>query len=100
MDRERWNSVLSAYKQISPVKCKVMAHYWNPTNYNNRDDLVIPVELADPALFPHTLDDMDELHLKARGSYPYEINTKTRWFNSSSNFEEEKSNLVAKMFNN
>lgn len=30
-----------------------MAHYWNPTNYNNRDDTVIPIELSDPKIYPH-----------------------------------------------
>ena len=59
LDSARWDKVLSTYKTIAPEKKKVMAHYWNPTNYNNRDDLVIPVELADPILYPHHHDDMD-----------------------------------------
>jgi len=41
---------------MAPNKNKVMAHYWNPTNFNNRDDLVIPIELADPNIFPHGFD--------------------------------------------
>lgn len=30
-----------------------MAHYWNPTNYNNAEDLVIPKEISDPKLYPN-----------------------------------------------
>lgn len=81
---ELWKSVLAEYKQLVPKKKKVMAHYWNPTNFNNRDDLVIPIELADPEVFFHELDKVDELHKIVRGSYPYEINVGTRWYNEPS----------------
>ena len=63
-----------------------MAHYWNPTNYNNSGDLVIPIELSDPAIFPHDLDNIDKIYNLARGSYPFEINTKTRWYQNPSDF--------------
>ena len=76
-----WETVLAEYKAIAPVQRKVMAHYWNPTNYNSRDDLVVPLELSDPSIFPeHKLDEVDELYRLARGSYPYEINAKTRFY--------------------
>lgn len=42
-NEQLWKSVLAEYKKLVPEKKKVMAHYWNPTNYNSRDDLVIPV---------------------------------------------------------
>lgn len=56
-----------------------MAHYWNPTNFNNRDDLVIPIEISDPQIFPHELDEVDQMHFLVQNSYPYELNVKTRW---------------------
>ena len=59
-----------------------MAHYWNPTNYNSRDDVVIPKEIADPTVFGHVLDDVDTLFNLARKHYSYEMNAKTRWFDS------------------
>ena len=42
-----------------------MAHYWNPTNYNNADDLIIPKELSDPELLQtdYQLDTLDKLFL-------------------------------------
>ena len=52
-DYELWKKILEEYSRIAPVKSKVMAHYWNPTNFNNRNDLVLPIEISDPKLFPH-----------------------------------------------
>ena len=80
LDQKLWDSVLKEYQALFPQKKKVMAHYWNPTNYNNSGDLIIPIELSDPAIFPHDFDNIDELYNLARGSYPFEINVKTRWF--------------------
>jgi hypothetical protein len=78
-----WEAVLAEYKAIAPEKKKVMAHYWNPTNYNSRNDLVVPLELSDPSMFPeHKLDEIDELYKLIRGSYPYEINVKTRFYDN------------------
>jgi hypothetical protein len=42
-DPKLWRSVLEKYKTLAPQRKKVMAHYWNPTNYNNRNDLVLPI---------------------------------------------------------
>ena len=67
-----------------------MMHYWNPTHYNNRNDLVIPLELADPELYPHELDEVDELHLIVQGSYPFEINTRRRWHSDVSHYDKNR----------
>jgi hypothetical protein len=32
---------------------QVSLHYWNPTNYKNKWDLIIPVELASPQKYPN-----------------------------------------------
>ena len=51
--------MLAEYKRIAPEKKKVMAHYWNPTNFNSRDDIIVPIELADPTIYPHPEDKVD-----------------------------------------
>lgn len=39
-----WKTVLKKYKTLGGDKnTKVMAHYWNPTNYNNPKELVVPL---------------------------------------------------------
>ena len=61
-----------------------MAHYWNPTNFNNAGDVVIPPELADPKIYPqykYQPDNMDKLNLAVQKSYPFEINIRNRWYN-------------------
>jgi hypothetical protein len=64
---EKVKKVLAAYKTIAPEQqTKVMAHYWNPTNYNNPQDLILPIEIADPSYYPHDLDEMDELFFSER----------------------------------
>ena len=76
-----------------------MSHYWNPTNYNNRDDLVVPVELSDPQFFPeHTYDKVDKMFQKVQGGYPHEINPKKRWFRNESDYTEERLNDTAYFF--
>jgi hypothetical protein len=52
--------VLNEYKSFAPpAGRKVMAHYWNPTNFNNRDDLVVPLEISDPEVYPHPFENID-----------------------------------------
>lgn len=79
-----------------------MAHYWNPTNYNNRNDLVVPPELANPKLFPdnhYKFDAMDEFFRSVRGSYPFELNAQTRWYEKPEQYEDEKYKFLDKMVN-
>jgi hypothetical protein len=61
-----------------------MAHYWNPTNYNNAADLIIPDELSNPVLLQtsYKLDTLDQLFLLVRKHHHYEINAKHRWYNT------------------
>lgn len=77
VDHKSWHSFFEEYQKTAPNK-KVMAHYWNPTNYNNRDDLVIPDELSDPKLFSsgYQLDTLDKLFFEVRKHHHYEINAK------------------------
>jgi hypothetical protein len=74
-----------------------MAHYWNPTNYKDEKELCVPLEIADPAEFPHDLDVMDELFYEVRTHYPWDFNVKERWFNPENSFEVFRKNFVKKM---
>jgi hypothetical protein len=82
--------VLAEYQKIAPkTPTKVMAHYWNPTNFNNPQDLTVPIELADPATYPHAYDSMDKLHFAVQGAYPHELNVPKRWYKDGEGFDHK-----------
>lgn len=66
-----------------------MAHYWNPTNYNNSADLVIPLELANPEVYDHKLNNMGILYNAVKKEYPFEVNVPQRMYNNPKNFVQE-----------
>lgn len=87
--KEQFDIVFDEYQKISNKSSKVNAHYWNPTNYNNSQDLLIPIELANPADFPHSLDSMDRLYCAVKGENVYEVNVPKRWYNDASKYDRE-----------
>jgi hypothetical protein len=57
----------------------ITLHYWNPTNYKNRDDLLVPIELSSPTMYPKKqLDAVDRLYKAVLGYWPWETNVKTK----------------------
>lgn len=61
------------YADIEDKDERVIAHYWNPSNYNNDDDILLPIELADPKYFPHDYDSMDKLYYAVNNYYPHQF---------------------------
>lgn len=59
-------------------------HYWNPTNYLEDKDLVIPDELAAKVA---STDPIDLLFLAINKAYPWEVHTPRRWYNKESSYK-------------
>jgi hypothetical protein len=58
---------------------RVSLHYWNPTNYKNKLDLVLPIELASPQQYPQkTIEAVDRLCRALLDQWPWEINIKSK----------------------
>lgn len=65
------------FKEYEEVQFKTVSlHYWNPTNYKEIEDLVVPPELDIKRIA--SPDAMDRLMKKVRNHFPWEINVKTR----------------------
>jgi hypothetical protein len=47
-------------------------------------------------LYPHELDEIDQLHFLVQGSYPYEFNVKKRWHNDESQYDRHREDFAEK----
>ena len=73
---------------------EMAAHYWNPTDFEDRDQIKIPIELSEP-LNGRQLDHMDELMFAVREHYAWEINARTRL--TAYNYLYNKEEIVTRL---
>lgn len=66
------------------------AHYWNPTNYKIKEEILFPPELANPKNNDDLhLDNMDKLLFAVRNHYAWDINVRTRFVTDDYKWDEK-----------
>ena len=75
-----WDRVFDEYKSDGCADLKqISAHYWNPTNFLDKRDFIVPIEIASPWDFPEKVNDaVDDLFHAVRGHYSWQYSAKTR----------------------
>ncbi len=68
-----WDKVFEEYKKDGCADVEyAAAHYWNPTNFKDKRDFIVPIEIASPWDFPEkVIDTMDDLFYAVRGHYTW-----------------------------
>lgn len=73
---------------------EMAAHYWNPTDFTDRDQVEIPIEVLEP-LNGRVPDHMDELMFAVREHYAWEINARTRL--TAKDYPYDKEEIVTRL---